>query len=336
MKKKQIYSNSDIDIVVLWVDDSDQKWQDQRKQYIGMEDKSLNPNDCRFRDWGLMRYWFRAVEIYAPWVRKIHFVTCGHYPEWLNLKHPKLHFVKHEDFIPKKYLPTFSSRPIELNLHRIDGLSEKFVYFNDDMFLVAPVKPADFFKGDLPRDEANRVSLPLTNYGHIQLNQILIINREFSFVRQFRKNLLKWINYRYPLFGIRNLFYPINLDFTGVEYTHIANSYLKSTFNEVWNKYRDELDNTCQHKFRQLSDVNQLLFRYWQIVAGDFFPRRHNFGCRYSINNIGRIKQDLTKKKHKIICLNDPDDMVDNTELKERVIQLFQEFFQKESSFENK
>ena len=74
-----------------------------------------------------MPYWFRAVEKFAPWVRKIHFVTCGHVPAFLNLAHPKLHHVKHEGFLPPEVLPTFSSHAIEMNLHRIPGLAEHFV-----------------------------------------------------------------------------------------------------------------------------------------------------------------------------------------------------------------
>ncbi|MEX6253875.1 hypothetical protein [Providencia huaxiensis] len=53
---------------------------------------------------------------------KIHFVTCGHYPNWLDINNHKINFVKHSDFIPKEYLPTFNSHTIELNLHRIKGL----------------------------------------------------------------------------------------------------------------------------------------------------------------------------------------------------------------------
>ena len=67
-------------------------------------------------------------------------LTHGHLPKWLNINNPKLNIAKHSDFIPKEYLPTFSSHSIELNLHRIEGLVERFVYFNDDMFLLRPVK----------------------------------------------------------------------------------------------------------------------------------------------------------------------------------------------------
>ena len=87
----------DIDFVVLWVDGSDSIWQAEKAKYQG---KTLDDSNSenRFRDWGLMPYWFRAVEQFAPWVRKIHFVTCGHVPEFLNLAHPKLHHVKHAEF----------------------------------------------------------------------------------------------------------------------------------------------------------------------------------------------------------------------------------------------
>lgn len=94
----------------------------------------------------ILQYWFRGVEKFAPWVNRIYFVTWGHIPSWLNLSHPKLKVVRHEEFIPTDYLPTFSSHPIELNLHRIKGLSERFVYFNDDTFLIRPVLQEDFFQ----------------------------------------------------------------------------------------------------------------------------------------------------------------------------------------------
>ena len=138
-------SDNKIDFVIIWVDGGDIEWQKQRNIYSGKDPEDLA--DYRFRDWENLKYWFRGVEKFAPWVNNVYFVTCGHYPKWLNLNNPKL---KHEDYIPIEYLPTFSSHTIELNLHRIKGLSENFVYFNDDFFLTKPVSPDFFFKNDLP------------------------------------------------------------------------------------------------------------------------------------------------------------------------------------------
>lgn len=123
-----------IDFVLPWVDGSDSAWIKQRNEYLGI--KNDQTQDSRFRDWENLQYWFRGVEKFAPWVNHIYFVTWGHIPSWLNTDHPKLTVVKHEDYIPKQYLPTFSSHPIELNMHRIRGLSEQFVYFNDDTFII--------------------------------------------------------------------------------------------------------------------------------------------------------------------------------------------------------
>jgi hypothetical protein len=84
------------------------------------------------------------VEKFAPWVNHVYFVTWGHYPQWINLEHPKLMLIRHKEYIPKKYLPTYNSNIIELNLHRISSLSEKIILFDDDMFLTDYVDEKDF------------------------------------------------------------------------------------------------------------------------------------------------------------------------------------------------
>ena len=81
----------------MWVDGSDPAWLDEKKKYTPTEE--ADDRDERYRDWNLLKYWFRGVEKYAPWVRKIHFVTWGHVPSWLDTDNDKLHIVKHEDFI---------------------------------------------------------------------------------------------------------------------------------------------------------------------------------------------------------------------------------------------
>ena len=81
-------------------------------------------------------------------------------PKWLNTNHPKLNIVKHSDYIPSQYLPTFNSHTIELNIHRIKGLSEFFVYFNDDMFLTRRAKPTEFFKNNLTVNQPGVAKVP--------------------------------------------------------------------------------------------------------------------------------------------------------------------------------
>ena len=134
-------STHPIDIVIPWVDGSDPVWQADHAKYRAS--KSADNHPARYREWGLFRYWFRGIEQNAPWVRKVHLLTYGHLPAWLEPDHPKLHIVNHRDFIPEEYLPTFSSHAIELNMHRIPDLAEHFLYFNDDVFLGRPVTPWD-------------------------------------------------------------------------------------------------------------------------------------------------------------------------------------------------
>jgi hypothetical protein len=136
--------------------------------------------DDRYRDMRILKYWFRAVEKYAPWVNRIHFVTWGHLPDWLNTQHPKLHIVSHKDYIPEEYLPTFSSHPIELNFHRIPGLSEHFVYFNDDTFLNSTITPDFFFRKGKPCDFLRCAPIEFSDttdvYAHVSTNSIRKVN----------------------------------------------------------------------------------------------------------------------------------------------------------------
>ena len=103
-----------IDMVILWVDGNDRKWQIEKEKY---GDKKNNSRDFRYRDWESLIFLFRGIEKYASWVNKIYFVTWGHIPHWLNTENDKIIIVKHEDFIPREYLPTFNSNVIELNIH---------------------------------------------------------------------------------------------------------------------------------------------------------------------------------------------------------------------------
>ena len=127
----------DIDFVVLWVDSTDTEWKKQ-KNYWQNNKIELHPDDVRYRDWGLFKYWFRCVEQNAPWVRKVHLVTNGQCPKWLNLNNSKLQLDIHESFMDKISVPTFSSHPIELQLHKIKDLAEHFAYFNNSNQDIGP------------------------------------------------------------------------------------------------------------------------------------------------------------------------------------------------------
>ncbi|XP_044041995.1 N-acetylglucosamine-1-phosphotransferase subunits alpha/beta isoform X1 [Siniperca chuatsi] len=100
----------------------------------------------RFEDNEELRYSLRSVEKHAPWVRHIFIVTNGQIPSWLNLDNPRVTVVTHQDiFQNHSHLPTFSSPAIETHIHRIPGLSQKFIYLNDDVMFGKDVWPDDFY-----------------------------------------------------------------------------------------------------------------------------------------------------------------------------------------------
>ena len=106
--------SKNIDFVITWVDSSDPKWQkDFQKYRLSKPGNKESSGEIRYRDLGTFKYVFRGFEKFTPWIRKIHLVTYGHIPEWLNIEHPKINIVKHEDIFPDlSVLPTFNSTAI--------------------------------------------------------------------------------------------------------------------------------------------------------------------------------------------------------------------------------
>ena len=332
-----------IDFVLPWVDGNDPEWRKSFLAHLPESEKSDDTREVRYRDWGLLRYWFRGVERFAPWVNKIHFITCGHYPDWLNLEHPKLNVIKHSDYIPAEWLPTFSANSIELNLHRIDELSEHFVYFNDDFFLIDKVTPERFFRHGLPCDMASLdaiVSCVVTNnFAHIVLNNITVINQQFKKKDVLRTYWHKWFRLEYGSYLLRTLALLPWPYFVGFRDTHLPNAFLKSTLREVWENYGNLLAETSSNKFRSLTDHTQWLFRYWQLATGKFCPMNV---CRrsayYPINEkkLPEIEKVIAFQRKRIIVLNDEekDIPVPFEECKKRICAAFQRILPMKSSFE--
>ena len=136
----------DIDMVFSWVDGSSSEFQRQRalqmQEYVVGEG---DDGDTRYRHVDELRYALRSVHMYAPWVRRIFIATDSERPAWLA-EHPKVTVVRSEEFFADPgVLPTHNSHAVESQLHRIDGLAERFLYSNDDMFFGRPVTPELFF-----------------------------------------------------------------------------------------------------------------------------------------------------------------------------------------------
>ncbi|WP_156010080.1 stealth family protein [Streptococcus ruminantium] len=325
-----------IDFVVTWVDGSDPKWQKQKQQYMSEEDKGLN-SVARYRDWEIFKYWFRAVEKHAPWVNKVVLITEGHVPEWLNINHEKLLLIKHSDYIPQEYLPTFNSNVIELNIHRIEELSEHFVLFNDDMFINKSVGPEDFFRNGLPTD-VGVFSPQVPKSGgiaSISLNNIEVINDYFNTHQILKEWSNKFFRLSYGKHLLKNfIVLPWN-SVLGFYDHHLPVAYKKSTFKHLWNLEEQKLRQTSRNKFRTKSDINHWLMRYWQLASGQFTPRSVHFGNYYNIfDELNKIISELRNPKYHLICLNDGEEISDFEEVKQKIAKSFAIRYPKKSSFE--
>ena len=340
MAKKQPKEPAPIDFVIAWVDGNDPAWQAQKAQYSpsAMADSATA---VRFRDWDNLRYWFRGVEQFAPWVNRIHFITWGHLPPWLDTTHPQLHIVRHEDYIPVPYRPTFNSHTIELNLHRIEGLSEQFVYFNDDMFLTKAVQPTDFFKNGWPCDTfgLNCIYFGHDSAGHFNGSNMEIINTAFKGQKRaiMKRDFRKWFDLKNGHRKCLKTFLLIPWEwFPGFHYDHLPSSFLKSTFTEVWEQYGEVLDATCRAKFRTESNVNQWLFKYWQFCRGHYCVRKDTFGEVFHIEekNIGELCTAIERQQYHMLCVNDTPRTPDFEATKQQVNACFERILPAQSTFE--
>jgi len=298
--------NFPIDFVISWVDQSDSKWKKKFNKYAS---QSHDENEeLRFRDYGTLRFVFRSIEKYAPWVRKIFFVTDEQCPCWLNANNSKIVLIDHKDYIPKKYLPTFDSNVIELNYYRIDDLSEHFVCFNDDMLINKPVVPEDFFDCDgNPKDTlAMNAIMPNSIFDHTHVNNMMLVNHIFPNKKQILKSLSgKIFNFKNKKWNIISLLMAPWPKFTRFFDPHIPLSFKKSSLIKILGKYPFILERTSDTKFRSESDFSIWAIRYVQMLSGEFATRDSCFGQYYDLKDWKSCYEDIMKSKHALICIND-------------------------------
>jgi hypothetical protein len=155
-----VSEDAEIDAVVLWVDGSDPRHRAKLDKYLvalGRRPQSAAPT--RFASLGEIDYCLTSLLRFAPFLRRVHVVTDDQVPPLMARAErggaavlKKLVRVDHRDIFAghDDCLPTFSSLSIESVLHRIPGLSERFIYLNDDVMLIKPVVANDFFDSDRP------------------------------------------------------------------------------------------------------------------------------------------------------------------------------------------
>ena len=252
----------DIDFVIFWVDGNDPAWRKKKAQYKGTD---VQNSETRFRDWDILKYWFRAVEQYAPWVHHVFFLFYNQIPEWMNLQHPQLTHIDHKDFIPTDFLPTFQANTIENNIHRINGLSEHFVVFNDDMFINAPIKPEYYFQKGLPCDATLEHIFCGKCYTSgkdgwginiMEYCDTHIINAHFDRKESVKNNKKGWLG-SYLGFKYQLQAWLISMfrrsEFQHFYTPHNEKAFLKSVYKELWDLEPEIKKKSC------FSDIGNLL-----------------------------------------------------------------------------
>lgn len=313
-------NNMEVDLVYLWVNGNDPEWRKKRSKF-SKENYSDAGRDteARYQDNGELKYSLRSVELYAPWIHRIFIVTDNQIPAWLDTSNPKIRIVDHKEFIPEKALPTFNSNVIEHSLHKIPGLSETFLYANDDMFFNREVKPRDFFASD---------GLPI-----VRLNR-----------RWFRKFWIKFVekvlhksvsNYNLAIQRSALLVERKYGKYIGHKTHHNIDSYRKSDFIHTYEMFREEIEATFSNHIRGTNDVQRNIYSFVPIIEKKAHPKfvsqKQSFRCH--IEKPHYFKR-LEKYNPLLFCVNDSQYADDNSHLMLR--EFLKKRFPEKSQFEKK
>ena len=292
--------NIKIDLVYLWVDGKDEKWIKKKKLWTKKQriinNDELN-HDCRFIDYEELKYSLRSANMYAPWINKIFIVTDGQKPKWLK-KHPKIEIIDHKDFIDEKYLPCFNSNALEMCLDKIPGLSEHFLYANDDMFFASPVKPEDFFneKGE------PIVKLRITDWE--------------DYLNAYMQNILYTIK-------IFNKKYKLNKTLKKTEITHCIDAYRKSDLAECREDFKKFFTKTLSDKFRTYNSIQRIIYNFWMLnkyknatlelspIMREQEYNEHVDNLYMEIRSIPYMKLLINSLSPKLLCINDSENCND-------------------------
>ncbi|MEA0974427.1 stealth conserved region 3 domain-containing protein [Lacticaseibacillus paracasei] len=293
-------------------------------------------DDRRYREEISFKYWFRSVEKNCPWVHKIYLVTNGQIPEWLNIENPKLSVVFHSQILDQEVLPTFNSNAIEMGIAKIPELSENFVLFNDDMYVIHQTNTNFFFEQGLPRDEfVLYPSIPQDDFDHIMFNNLMLVNNSFEVQGYKRRNFSKLFNLKYGVKLFWQFFAMMLPGISGFRNPHVPISYNKSQFLGISKRFKRNFKETETHRFRNNKDISNWVVRYMRLVSGQFVARSPKSAEYLSIDEnvltmLGRV---FRHKRVKLLCLNDDELNIPNNVLI-GVNQFFQKEFPHKSSFE--
>jgi hypothetical protein len=298
--------NFDIDIVFSWVDGSSAEFQAQRARrmanyVVGEGDDSA----ARYRQIDELKYALRSIHLYAPWIRRIFVATDSPRPAWLA-DHPKVTFVPSEAFfVDTSVLPTHNSQAVECQLHHIPGLSEHFLYSNDDMFFGRPVSPSMFFSpGGISMfiEATTRIGLGYSDADRSGFENAARVNRRI-------------LQDRFGMTTTRHL-------------EHAATPLRRSVMQEMENEFPDEFASTAASAFRASTNISvtNSLYHYYALMSGRAVVQK-DAKVRYidttSVAGLELMEKLLPKRSVDFFCLNDGSFPEVDLDLRTRTVTQF-------------
>jgi len=276
-----------IDLVVPYVDCTDNSWQELFKQY-SPKYKSLEVNDLnRFRGQAnFFRYFFRSIEKNMPFINNIFLLVASksQVPKWLD--QTKVRVITHDQFIPQEHLPTFNSGTIEMFLWNIPGLSNRFIYANDDFYMLNKTTPGNFYQDNLCK-----------------------INTVTESVNASVKDMWRMMCYN----NYKLIIGATTSDY--LRYDHEFRPYYKPDMIECFTKYKKQILASIT-QFRSNKNLTCFLYNLYTRKCGHELASTLKQGYLCSTSSARTIEQALKKD---YVCLNDTDpniDLYSNTQIR--------------------
>ncbi|MES5825192.1 stealth conserved region 3 domain-containing protein [Streptomyces sp. RG80] len=280
-----------VDAVYTWVDGDDPDLAAKRRAHQALSDNPIAPRETgasRYTSHDELRYALRSLEMYAGFVRHVYLVTDSQIPSWLDPTAEGLTVVDHRDILPPDALPVFNSHAIESRLHHIPGLSEHYLYFNDDVFINRPVRAEHFFHGNgIARIPLSPLKLGVGTPHPLE-----------PAPNSAGKNAREVIS----RFHGRHITHKS---------LHTPHPQLLSVMREMEDLSIEELERTAYSRFRSTTDVApaSTLHHHWAIATGRAVPADYRF--RYVQLGTPDMHRRLSRlaagEDVDFFCLNDVD-----------------------------
>ncbi|MFI9604336.1 stealth family protein [Streptomyces sp. NPDC052043] len=300
-----------VDVVYTWVDGDDPELRARRDSYRtgAQRTRTREAGASRYASHDELKYSLRSLEMYAPFVRKIYVVTDGQCPAWLNPHAPGIQVVDHKEiFADPDALPVFNSHAIGTQLHHIPGITDRYLYLNDDVFLGRPVTAGHFFHGN------GIAKLPFSPF-QLGLGEP---HPDEPAPNSAGKN-------------VRRLLLETHGRFTTNKFMHTPHPQIRAVMEEVEERFAEEVARTSRSRFRAVTDIamGASLHHHYAYLTGRGVP--DTYKLRY-VDVAGpdaaeKLEELARTRRFDFFCLNDVNTPEDRHEEVARTLHAFLESY---------